>query len=214
MDQQTAELLLNIGFNLLFVFIGVVLALWYENLGAARLTISSGRTTDDVKPNGWRTRFLHLNVANVPRRKTPFVTRQTAFWCHGTITFFTLDQEQIGSPMPIRWDGNPEPLNPEVVNDRIEYLPDFRLMRLSRYIDIPPDETESLAVAVRIQGDANAFGWTSESYLHNWRHPDYALPPGEFVAHISISTGDNVFRQDFRLTNPEVFEKFDLINSK
>ena len=211
--QQTTELVLNIGLNLIFVFVGIVLALWYENLGAPRLIISKGATTDSVKPNNLRTRFLHLNVTNVPRKKIPFVLRQTAFSCHGTITFFTSDLKQLSNPMPIRWDGNPEPLNPEVVYDRVQYLPDFRLMRLSRYINIPPDELESLAIAIRISGEGDAYGWTSESYLHNWRHPDYKLPSGEFVARVSITTGDSVFRQDFRFNNPATFEAFDLVAS-
>lgn len=115
--------------------------------------------------------------------------------------------------MPIRWDGNPEPLNPEVVNNKIKFLPDSRLMRLSRYIDIPPDESEGLAIAVRIDSDTDAYGWTGESYLHNWRHPEYRLPVGEYVARINLTTGDSVFKQDLRFTNPEGFESFDLISS-
>ena len=207
------ELLFNICLNLLFVFVGIVLALWYENLGAPRLKISGGLTTDSVKPNGWKTRFLHLDVKNDPRAKIPFVTRQTAFSCHGTITFLTTDDKQIGNPMPIRWDGNPEPLKPEVVNGKIEFLPDFRLMRLSRYIDIPPGESEGLAIAVRIDGLSDAYGWTGESYLHNWQHPEYQLPTGDYVAHIYLTTGDSIFKQDFRFTNPEMFKAFDLVLS-
>jgi hypothetical protein len=214
MDQQTADSLFNIGLNLVFVFVGIVLALWYGNLGAPRLRISPGLTTDSVKPNEWQTRFLHLNVTNVPRKNIPFVTKQTAFSCHGTVTFLTAYQKQIGNSMPIRWDGNPEPLNPEVVNNEIKFLPDFRLMRLSRYIDIPPYETESLAVAVRINGDTDAYGWTSESYLYNWRYPEHQLPVGTYIARINITTGDSSFKQDFPFTNPEAFESFDLVASQ
>jgi len=203
----------NIFLNFGFVFFSIILALWYENLGAPKLRIFIDPTTDSIKENGWRTRFLHLKVKNEPRKGFLFVTEQTAFSCHGTITFLTADYKQLGNPMPIRWDGNPEPLNPKIVNNEIKYLVDNRLMRLSRYIDIPPFEPESLAIAVRIEGDPNAYGWTGESYKYNWRHPDYKLPAGEYVARISLTTGDRVFKQDFRFKNPEQFESFDLVYS-
>lgn len=81
----------------------VVVALWYGNLGAPRLEIIEDVTTDETKPDGRRTRFLHLKIINKPRRM-PFVTRQTANTCHGDITFFTASYKQICNPMPIKWD--------------------------------------------------------------------------------------------------------------
>jgi len=204
------RILLDIAISLFLTFIGIVIALWYENLGSPKLEITPGKTTDDVKDNGWRTRFLHLNVTNKPKKRIPLVTRQTASSCHGTISFLTLDKKQAGKAMPIRWDGNPEPIIPEIIDNKIVYLPDPRLIRLSRYIEIPPDETESLAVAIRIHGDANTYGWTSESYFHNWRHPEYELLPGEYIVRVCITSGDNIFRKDFQFTNPETFDAFDL----
>jgi hypothetical protein len=212
MCQQILDFLYNIALNLFLIIVGIVLALWYENLGAPKLKISGGSTTDSTKENVWRTRFLHLVVKNEPRKRWWFVIRQTAFSCHGTITFLTSNNKQIGNPMPIRWDGNPEPLIPEIVKKEIKFLPDFRLIRLSRFIDIPADESESLAIAVRINDDLNAYGWTGESYLHNWRHPEYQLPTGEYIARISLTTGDSVFKQDFRFTNTEQFEFFDFVS--
>lgn len=209
MCQQTAQLLIDIVLNLLLAFAGVVLALWYENLGSPRLKILPGITTDDVKSNGWRVRFIHLNVKNVPKR-VPFVPRQTAYSCHGTITFFTPDSKQVGKTMSIRWDGAPEPIKAEVVDNKIVHLPDSRLIRLSRYIDIPPGETESLAAAVRIHDESHAFGWTSKSYFHNWQHPDYSLPTGRYIARVKIVSGDRMFQKDFPFVNPGEFERFDL----
>jgi hypothetical protein len=113
--------------------------------------------------------------------------------------------------MPIRWDGNPEPLIPEVIEKDVIYLPDARLMRLSRFVDIPPDESEGLAIAVRIDGESDAFGWTGESYFHGWYHPDYRLPKGEYIARVSLTTGDGVFKKDFRFTNPDALSSFDLL---
>jgi hypothetical protein len=195
--------------NVLLAFVGVVVALWYENLGSPRLEISPGLTTDDVNPLSCRrTRFLHLNVRNNPRTAR-FVPRQTSYATHGTITFVTSEHRAIGT-MPIRWDGAPEPLRTEIVDNQITYLPDHRLIRISRYIDIPPDESESLAIAVRIEGDTSAFGWTCESYFHGWRHPDYELPPGRYVARVKIVSGDRVFQKEFPFVNPGELGGFDL----
>ena len=208
-DPQTASFLLDLGVNVGLAFVGVVFALWYENRGAPRLIVSPGATTDDVKPNGWRTRYLHLTVTNSPRR-APLVSRQTAVNSHGTILFLDESGKRIGNVMPIRWDGAPEAIKPEVVGGKIVYLPDARLLRVSRFIDIPPDETESLAVAVRIQGDNEAFGWTSESYFHQWRHPDFRLPYGRYIAQVALTAGDAIVRTDVPFNNPPEFECFDL----
>jgi hypothetical protein len=205
--------LADILINLLLAIVSIVIALWYENLGSPRLEILPDITNDELKPNNRRTRFIHLGVVNKPRR-VPFVTRQTAYSCHGTITFLTPSLQSIGNPMPIKWDGTAEPLNPEIVNNQIVNLLDQRLLRFSRYIDIPPDEKETLAVAVRIHGDTLAFGWTGESYAHDWRHPDFKFPPGNYVARVTITTGDSKTQKDFAFENPDRFEAFDLSLSK
>ena len=44
--------------NVCLAVLGVVLALWYENLGAPRLIILPHITTQDKKENGLTTRFF------------------------------------------------------------------------------------------------------------------------------------------------------------
>lgn len=203
-------LLVDFVVNLFFSFLGVALALWYENLGSPRLLLMRGKTTDNVKLKEKSTRFLHIVVKNSPK-KVPLVRRQTAYSVHGTVTFIRKsDGKQVGQTMPIRWDGAPEPIKYEVENGKILSILDPRLVRISGYIDIPPDEQESFAIAVRIHGDKNAFGWTSESYFHDWRHPDYKLPTGEYMAKIKLTTGDATFEGEFPFVNLDAFETFDL----
>ena len=196
--------------NIVLAFLGVIVALWYENLGSPRLIIQKGKTTDDIKQNNWRTRFLHLNVTNKPW-KLPFVPRQSAVAVHGTITFLDSNRNPITNAMPIRWDGAPEPIKYEVANNQVLTLPDPRLVRISRFIDIFPDEHESLAIAIKILGDNDAFGWTSDSYFQNWRHQDYQIGQGEYIAKINLKSGDSVFDTEFVFTNTSTFTDFDLI---
>lgn len=197
-------------FNLFLAFIGVVLALWYENLGAPRLIIEKHVTTDSQTMYG-KTKFLHLKVRNNPR-KMPFVPRQTAYECHGTVTFLTKNMKEVCGPMPFKWDGTPEPVKKELSEgDKRVYLFDNRLVRVCRYINIPPDEIESLAVAVRFIGEQDAFGWTPESYAKYWRHENYQLPTGEYIARVKIKSSDTVAEEDFIFINPINFDNFDLM---
>ena len=156
------------------------------------------------------TRFLHLKVVNAAR-KIPFVPKQTAYACHGDITFLTDDLEHTGKSIQFKWDGTPAPIKPEILNGKIVFLPDVSLIRLTRYIDIPPGEEESLAVAFRVEGDSEAYGWSYLNYqCPDWRHPASILPSGNYVAHITIISGDTIVKKDVRFANPENFQEFDL----
>jgi hypothetical protein len=151
-----------------------------------------------------------LIVRNNPR-KAFFVPRRTAQGVHGSITFFDDRGQRVSEKdMPIRWDGAPEPLKYDVRNGQVEILPDPKLVRVSRFIDIYPDEKESLSPAVKIEGEDKAYGWTSESYFEEWRHPDFELPEGDYVARVSLKCGDQLVEEDFRFSNPTEFTNFDL----
>jgi len=76
--DRICSFFIDFGINLFFAFLGVVIAIWYENLGSPRLLLKPEKTTDNVNSNGSRTRFLHISVKNVPK-KAPLVTRQTAY---------------------------------------------------------------------------------------------------------------------------------------
>lgn len=203
----------DIVLNIALVALGVVLALWYENLGSPRLIILPHETTHETKSNELTTRFLHLKVKNSPR-KFPFVRKQTAYSCHGSITFLTYKLDPTGINIQFKWDGTPEPIKPEILDGQIVHLFDNSLIRFTRYIDIPPGEEESLAIAFRIAGDTAAYGWSYFNFQHqDWRHPDNILPLGDYIARITITSGDIKVKKDVPFTNPERFKEFDLINN-
>ena len=143
------------------------------------------------------------------------VPKKTAFACHGNITFLTDDRVETGKNIQFKWDGTPEPIKPEILNGKIVYLPDNRLIRFTRYIDIPPGEEESLAIAFRIEGDSEAYSWSYLNYQHpDWRHPGSILPLGNYIARITISSGDTIEKKDFPFVNPKNFVEFDLVHKK
>jgi hypothetical protein len=201
---------MDVLFNLVLTFVGVAAALWYESLGSPRLLFSAGETTDSVQSIGQRCRFLHLQVTNRPRR-APLVRRQSASSCHGTITFLSGDRRWVSGQMPVRWVDAPQPVRQEIVNGQAVGVLEPNLLRVARFMDIPPGETESCDIAIRIDGDTDAYGWTPDSYRHGWRHPSFRLPTGDFIAQVALTTGDSVFRTEIHFRNPTRFDGFDLV---
>jgi hypothetical protein len=207
-------LFIDIARDVFFILVGVIITLWCENLGSPRLSMKTGKTAAEVKANRNRTRFLHIHVANNPI-KVPFIPRQTASSVHGTISFIkNPNGKQIGKSMDIRWDGAPEPVNYQMAEGKLLPVknPDPRLMRVSKFMDIPPDETETMTIAVRMYNERMAYGWTSESYSLDWRHEDFALPLGEYTARIKLIAGNYSIEDEFHFANLEDFESFDFID--
>lgn len=189
---------------------GIFFALWHQGRGAPKLKITPGETEDGRRADGVRLKYLHLMVTNVPE-KHRWVPQKTAYSCHGNVTFSSTDNSFKSNPMPIRWDGNPEPLKDIIINGEIKQILERSLLRLSRYVDIPPEEKEQITIALRIYGEDCAFGWTGESYQYGYHHPDFTLLPGDYIATVYITTGDHKISQDFKFTNPIRYEEFDLI---
>jgi len=207
--EQIMDLLIQV----IFVFIGIVAALWYENLGSPRIYFSQAETLDRKLENGQRARSLCIKVLNSPKR-FPFVPRQTATSCHGSITFLDSDQKPISQPMQIRWADSPEPIKNEISNNEIVKLPEQNLIRLSRYIDIPPDESEICDLAIRFYGEDTAYGWNTYSYFKNMRHPDFQISQGEAFARLSLFAGDSKFESFITFMNPKEYDKFELKSFK
>lgn len=202
--DQIIDLLIQV----LFLFVGIVLALWYENLGSPRLIFQPSETLELSLGEG-KVRSLRVKIKNKPR-KLPFVPRQTASACHGTIVFLNAQKNAVSNPMKIRWVDSPEPIRKEILNGKIINLPEPNLIRLSRYIDIPPDESELCDLAIRFFSENTAYGWCTDSYLKELKHPDYKLNKGSYFAKISIFTGDSTFEAYIPFSNPSEYEKFDL----
>lgn len=195
--------------QVIFLFAGIVLALWYENLGSPKLKFYSCETLELPLENGKRLRSLRIKIKNDPR-KLPFVPRQTASSCHGTIIFLDAEKKAFSKPMQIRWADSPEPIKKEILNNEIINLPEHNLVRLSKYIDIPPDEAELSDLAIRFFNENIAYGWCTDSYFKNMRHSDYTFNKGSYFAKVSILTGDLKFEAIIPFSNPPDYEKFDL----
>jgi hypothetical protein len=195
--------------SLVISVISIFLALLYENLGSPRLFFSI-KPKKPIKIGNQDTYFLNLYVINKPHKYWPLVTRETAYSCHGDITFKDRASKKTFGPMPIRWSGNPEPIKFDVVDNHIVSLIEPSLLKSSRYIDIPRDEKEEIDVAVRFLQDHQAYGWNSESYLHQSKNPELELSPGTYEIEVKITCSGSSKKEKFLLINQPDIQDFRL----
>lgn len=213
---KTVTLVAQAFWSLLLAFVGVLFALWYENIGRPSLKVTVTPTRTNIKSGDLNTRFLSLKVQNVPKR-APLVRRQTAIATYGKIVFMDSGYATVARPLHVRWDGKAECIKYLAVNGQVVPMFDPSLVRQGRYIDIPPDEAATLAIAFRIAGEEEAFGWSNESYAHPHRkNPDFRLLPGDYIARVSIFSGDSPpVQKDFRFSNPPgAFDGFEFEQNK
>jgi hypothetical protein len=201
---------LGLFFEFILLFGGVLMALAYEDLGKPRLEYQVGKTSPKETQNGIVS-FVRVIVTNKPRRSL-FLRRKSAYRCTGTITFLSQDGARIhDEPLPVRWALNPRPTKPGLDQDgQPTELFDHSLMLQSRFMDIPPDDSRNIDVAIRFK-EGIAYGWTDESFGTRWRHPQYELPIGSYRVRIALKSEDVKFPpQEFLLENPESIDGFSL----
>lgn len=153
---------------------------------------------------------MKLSVLNLPRKNVPFVSRNTAFSCHGSITFLDLSRKTFFD-MPIRWSNNPQPVRPDIDEGKFVTVVEESLMRAGKYIDIPADEREELDVGYRDPIEKVVVGWNNDSYrAPGGRFPVRVLPTGDFIIHVTIKHNDGSIQSEFLLHNPEDVGDFKL----
>ena len=194
-------------FQIVLTVTSLVLALWYADLGKPRLRLEI-LAPERVYFGNKETLFLKLNVFNNPLKDIPFISRNTAFSCHGSISLLDLSKKTIFE-MPIRWSNNPQPIRPDLDQGKIVTMVDQSLIRASRYIDIPADESEALDVCYRDLKEKVAIGWNSDSYwIPGGRFPDRILPSGDYIIHVIIKHNDGSAQAEFLLHNPESINEY------
>lgn len=141
-------------------------------------------------------RFVHVRVTNQPLGgwRGRLLQRNTANGCKVEITFRSESDGKV-TPMPGRWSGTPQPLTLGVFDN--EKVPQ------SLRFDLPPDEQgEVVAIAIKRDGDTNAYGFTSYSYADpTMCLPSLALPDEEYDVDVRAHAGPVEARKSFALKN-------------
>jgi len=176
------------------------------------LDIDVGDTTGEGRP--WR--FLHLRISNKPLgRPWRWVERrEPATGCHVSLSIFGLpNSDLLFGPLPARWSATPEPLRPTVVGDKLVSVVEPPLVVAGeRYSLDASDEGSTVAVAVKHDGEAEAYAFNGYSYYYpKWSNPDWQLPEGEYLVRATAVSGQESVTRELKLVNHGItFERFRL----
>jgi len=194
----------NFVISLLASIIGVLTVLWIDRQRRPRLRMTVGipGTIDKADPlKRPVTTFLHVRVEN---QKTNFPVSlfydaEMALSCAAWLTFHHLDGHRVfDREIVARWTETPEPSFRPITHDgKVAVM----LSGVKNSVDIPTGEYANLDVAVRMLGERECYGWNNESYLHNWRHPDWKLKRGRYLVNVRVRSGGREFKDVFLLVN-------------
>lgn len=161
-------------------------------------------------------RFLRVLLCNNPMpRILKWLGRNAALQCFGDIQFHHLEDgvAVFSRPMPIRWAGSDEPLTYQALPDgKIAQLFDATKFNSSFHRNCFPGTKELIDIAARFDDDEDCYGWTSENYLpgKGWRNPDWKLPKGRFLVHITVHSSGEIASAIFQLENSVARKHFRL----
>lgn len=136
-----------------------------------------------------------------------FYDRSYAIGCKGWITFHYPDDYRsvFSHPVALRWDDTPEPKpNTVQVPEGIIAVPAYT----PKVYDIPTGECTTTAILYREDGDQNCFVWNNDSYLFGFKHPEWRLEKGRFIARVRVKTGGREFFGYFVVFNEELYINF------
>jgi hypothetical protein len=182
---------ISLAISFLAVGVAIVVPLAIER--ARRPDLQVGKADDgNARHLAPPARFVHARVTNRPLKR--WLQRDTANGCKVDITFRSRSDGKV-TTMQGRWSATPQPLNQGVFDNE-------RVPQTLRF-DLPPDEAgEVIPVAIKRDGDANAFGFTSESYGEpTLCLSSLALPDEEYDVEVRVHAGPVEARASFLLKN-------------
>jgi hypothetical protein len=162
-----------------------------------------------------RMRSLYLELVNQPLPKgMRWLSRSPALQCHGLITFYHLDGQNVfGRSMQIRWTNLPDPLPLAITIDNKQWsLFDPAKYNHATRVDVYPGESERFNVASRFDDEDDCYGWCNENLYKEplWRNPDWRLQTGRYLVKVTIISSGDKTSDLFRLVNDGQMSDFRL----
>jgi hypothetical protein len=146
-------------------------------------------------------RWVHVFVYNRPRR---FIMRSPAAECRSKVTYTNLETGETKGPIETKWASKPGPVSIELGSSGrpVGYSIDERTLALSRIETIPAAaEPKGLDIAVKFDGETDAWIWTPESY-YGHKKLEYRLTEGTYKIRVRIeSPGIDPVEDEFILEN-------------
>jgi hypothetical protein len=164
---------------------------------------------------GKEARFLRVQLCNnAMPRFLKWLGRDAALQCYGHIQFHhILDGAPIlSSPMPIRWAASEEPFTYEPTqNGGRELAFDITKYHAAFFRNCFPGTKEIIDVVARFDNEDDCYGWSNESYLRDWRNPDWKLPSGRYFVNVTVTSAGESVAAVFKLENSVVRKHFRLM---
>ena len=154
---------------------------WVEFLRRPRLYLERAQPTGaDYSPDFPATHVRSLRV-RLQNRRLPswadrWMVRDAALQCRARITFHFLEDEnaQFDRTMAGRWTNTPEPAPLFINNPRDGG--DFAIIpQLVEAVTVYPGENELLDIAVRLNDEADCYGWDNEFLFDGLAQSELAI---------------------------------------
>jgi len=146
-------------------------------------------------------RWVHVDVCNKP---SPFLTRSPAFECRGRVTYTSLDGDDVKGPLETKWESKlvAESVQYDAKGKPVGRSIEYGTLELMKVETIRPGgRPKGLDIAVKLDGETDAWIWTPESYK-GYNKPEYRLREGIYRVEVEIeSPGIDPVKGEFVLEN-------------
>lgn len=145
-----------------------------------------------------KTKFVHIKIINQKRNllRALFLSNPTANNARAWISFLDYLTHTEVFKMNGRWASKREPV------DYTTGKVDLAEVLLPSRETIPSGEETNISIAIKDDGKSSCFGFNNESYIHNWRNPDYELIDKRYIVKVRISAEGKEWTKNFLLHNP------------
>jgi len=163
-------------------------------------------------------RAIRIKLENKPLPSLiRWMYRNPALQCHGKISFYHLDGQNIfGRSMELRWSGAPEPipLRVQIGSDEGFVFDPVRITHMQK-MDIYPGESAEIDIAARFDNESECYGWSNENYFSDpiWRPTAWRLIRGRYIVKVNVLSSGETISERFRLINDVNREDFRLENT-
>src|SRR6266446_2134726 len=200
--------------SLLATIVGILIVLALERQRRPSLTMKIGPTATLPENDGLGRKPCRWPIVEIQNPKLPkwlswVFDGDPAFACRAWITFHNpADGGRIfANEMSVRWSEADQPR--VVAHPGTTPGVSYAVLENVQYaIDIPTGESMTVAPVYRAKGSERCYGWTNDSYLHNFEHPQWKLDKGRYIARIRAVTGGREFVDAFLVVNDAPFEDF------
>ena len=128
-------------------------------------------------------RWVHVFIGNKPLWG---IRRHTAMECRSKVTYTHMQTGETRGPFETKWASRVNPIRVELdSSNRPVPLVDETLIQQAKLEAIPPGAERALDIAVKFDGEDEAYIWTPESY-YGRKNPKYELKQGKYRVKVRI----------------------------